>query len=120
LSLAAVLAGRPAHDRLIDGRLGGYVIGLAVDSIAYLDDVTISTEAMSSYIGIGLHFEFAQAWRRPGIKMLVHSLHSREDVPLCTFKEGMGFAVKQVPAKVRINPLMANSSAVVIRTSTTG
>jgi hypothetical protein len=92
---------------LIDGRLGGYVIGFAVDSTAYLDDVTISTGAMSSYIGIGLHFEFAQACRRSGIKMLVHGLHSREDVPLCTFKEGMGFAVKQVPAKVRINPLMS-------------
>jgi hypothetical protein len=91
---------------LIDGRLGGYLIGSAVDGTAYLDDVAIATEALSSYIGIGLHFEFAQACRRSGITMLVHGLHSREDGPLCTFKEGIGFAVKQVPATVHIHPLM--------------
>jgi hypothetical protein len=91
---------------LVDERLAGYVIGYAVDGIAYLDDVTISTEAMSSYMGIGLHFEFAQACRRSsGITMLVHGLHSREDAPLCTFKVGMGFAVRHVPTRVRINPL---------------
>ncbi|MBC1238690.1 hypothetical protein [Nostoc sp. 2RC] len=85
----------------------GYITGYAVNSIAYIDEVIIATEALSTYIGTGLLFEFAQVCRRSGlIRELVNGLHSREDENLCVFKEGMGFQVKHIPAKVQINPIV--------------
>ncbi|MEH1774317.1 MULTISPECIES: hypothetical protein [unclassified Nostoc] len=87
--------------------LCGYVTGYAVNGIAYIDEVIIATEALSTYIGTGLLFEFAQVCRRSGlIRELVNGLHSREDEKLCIFKEGMGFQVKHIPAKVEINPII--------------
>ncbi|MHC0062273.1 hypothetical protein ACWATR_05000 [Nostoc sp. UIC 10890] len=87
--------------------LCGYVTGYAVNGIAYIDEVVIATEALSTNIGTGLLFEFAQVCRRSGlIRELVNGLHSREDEKLCIFKEGMGFQVKHIPAKVQINPII--------------
>ncbi len=91
---------------LIDGKLGGYVRGFAVGKTAYINDVKIATEAYSSYIGIGLAFEFVQVCRRSGkIDEVVYGLHSREDSALCVFKEGMGFPPQHIPSRVEINPL---------------
>ncbi|MDF5706272.1 MAG: hypothetical protein PUP90_01000 [Nostoc sp. S4] len=88
-------------------QLLGYVTGYAVNSIAYIDEVIIATEALSTYIGTGLLFEFAQVCRRSGlIRELVNGLHSREDEKLCVFKQGMGFQVKYIPAKVQMNPIV--------------
>ncbi|MBD2517767.1 hypothetical protein H6G93_22865 [Nostoc sp. FACHB-973] len=85
----------------------GYVTGYAVNSIAYIDEVIIATEALPTNIGTGLLFEFAQVCRRSGlIRELVNGLHSREDEKLCVFKEGMGFQVKHIPAKVQMNPII--------------
>lgn len=92
---------------LIDGKLGGYIEGYAIDGTAYIQDIHISTEALSSYIGTGLVFEFVQVCIRSGnIQEIVYGQHSREDSKLCVFKEGMGFPAKHVPAKVEINPVI--------------
>ncbi|MFN6518475.1 MAG: hypothetical protein RMY29_028865 [Nostoc sp. CreGUA01] len=85
----------------------GYITGYAVNSTAYIDEVIIATQALSTNISTGLLFEFAQICRRSGlIRELVNGLHSREDEKLCIFKEGMGFQVKHIPAKVQINPII--------------
>lgn len=92
---------------IIDGKLGGYISGYAVSGTAYIQDVKIATEAFSSYIGIGLAFEFVQACRRSGnISEVVYGLHSREDSALCAFKEGMGFPAKHIPTKVEMNQMI--------------
>lgn len=92
---------------LIGDQLGGYITGYAVSEIAYIEDLIVATEALSTDIGSGLQFEFAQICRRSGtIRELVHGLHSREDRGLCFFKEGMGFQVNHIPAKVQVNPII--------------
>lgn len=92
---------------LIDGKLGGYISGYAVSGTAYIQDVKIATEAFSSYIGIGLAFEFVQACRRSGsISEVAYGLHSREDSALCAFKEGMGFPAKHIPTKIEMNQII--------------
>ncbi|WP_414571153.1 GNAT family N-acetyltransferase [Nostoc sp. CCY 9925] len=107
------LAGRTNPERRlilagVNGeQLLGYITGHAVNSTAYIDEVIIASEALSTNIGTGLLFEFAQVCRRSGlIRELVNGLHSREDENLCVFKEGMGFQVKHIPAKVQMNPII--------------
>lgn len=93
---------------LIEGKLGGYLDGYAVDGTAYIEQVYIATSALSTYLGTGLVYDFVQACRRSGeIREVVYGLHSREDEALGVFKEGMGFSVVQVPAKVQVQPLVA-------------
>ena len=98
--------GRLVLAGLNDGKLGGYLSGYAISGTAYIEEVRIATEAYSSYVGIGLVFEFVQACRRGNIHEVVYGLHSREDSALCVFKEGMGFPVKHIPTKVEINPII--------------
>lgn len=91
---------------LIDDKLGGYLTGYAVNETAYMEDAVLATEALSTNIGTGLRFEFVQICRRyKRICEVVSGLHAREDRELCVFKEGMGFPVKHVPAKVKMNPI---------------
>lgn len=88
---------------LVNGKLGAYITGYAVDGTAYIDEVRIATEAFSSYAGIGLVYEFVQRCRRSEqIREIVYGLHSREDKALCVFKKGMGFPAQQVPTRVKI------------------
>lgn len=92
---------------LIDERLGGYVIASAVGATAYIDSVQIASNALPTNIGTGLIFELIQACRRAGtIREAVYGLHSREDQALCHFKEGMGFPVVHIPARVWFAPLL--------------
>jgi hypothetical protein len=92
---------------LIDGKLGGYLVGYAIDGTAYIDVVDIATEALTTNISTGLHYVFVQICQRtPGIREVVHSPHIPEDHALGVFKQGMGFTVKQIPAKIRMNPVM--------------
>lgn len=101
LKSSLILAG------LVDNKLGGYITGYAINGTAYIHEVRIATEAYSSYVGIGLVFEFVQACRRSGeINEVVYGLHSREDSALCVFKESMGFPAKHIPTKVKINPII--------------
>jgi hypothetical protein len=93
---------------IVDGGLGGYVTRTAVHGTAYIDNVWIATEALRSAIGTGLVFEFVQACRRGGgIREVAFGLDSAEDRSLVAFKEHLGFPVRLVPARVRINPLLA-------------
>ena len=48
----------------VDGRLGGYVTGYAVDGTAYVRDVVIATEALKTNMGTGLQYEFMFACAR--------------------------------------------------------
>lgn len=92
---------------LIDTKLGGYITAHAVNGTAYIEFVHLATEALKTQIGTGLIFEFVQVCRRSGqIHEIVYGQHSREDAALCIYKEGMGFAVQHIPAKVGINPLI--------------
>lgn len=93
---------------LIDCKLGGYITGYAVSGTAYIENVYIATEALPTSIGSGLIFEFMQACYRCGaIREVVYGQHSREDQSLCLFKEEMGFPVKLIPGKIRVNPIIA-------------
>ena len=99
----------PAHGivlaGLIDGRLGGYITGYAVDGTAYVGSVVIATEALSTHISTGLTYEFIFACRRSrGIHELVHGLHAREDKGLCHYKERMGLSVRRVRSRVTMLP----------------
>ena len=93
---------------IVDGRLGGYLTGTLVRGSAYIDNVWIAAEALRSAIGIGMVFEFVQACRRGGgAREVVFGLDSVEDPSLVAFKENLGFPVTQVPAKARINRIVA-------------
>ncbi|MEA5567716.1 hypothetical protein [Anabaena sp. UHCC 0399] len=93
---------------LIEGKLGAFMTAYAIDNTAYMHTLHIATEALSTCISPGLHFEFVQMCRRSGkIREIAHSLHSREDSALCTFKDGMRFGVQRIPSKVEINPIIA-------------
>lgn len=92
---------------LIDDKLGGYITGYAVDGTAYIESVDLLTEAMTTNISTGLHFEFVQVCRQSGkVCEIVHSPYYPEDPALGIFKEGMGFPVKHIPTKVRLNPII--------------
>ncbi len=90
---------------LLDGRLGGWIAGFAVDGTAYIEIVDIATEVLSSHISTGLHFAFAEVCRRSGgIHEIAHSPHIPEDAALATFKEGIGFPVVSVPSMFWMAP----------------
>jgi hypothetical protein len=90
---------------LVDGRLGGYITGHAVDGTAYVDNVLIATEALSTDIGTALTYEFIYACRRSEkIHEMVHGLHAREDEGLCRYKEWVGLPVQRIRSRVAMLP----------------
>ncbi|MFQ4142444.1 hypothetical protein [Chlorogloeopsis sp. ULAP02] len=92
---------------LIDEKLAGYCYGIGIDGTAYLEYIHMTTEALTTNISSGLTFEFVRACSRSGkIRELVHSPHIPENPGLIVYKEGMGFPVRHIPAKVEINPVM--------------
>lgn len=92
---------------LIGDKLSGYVTGYAVNGTAYIENILIATDALSTHISKGLIFEFSQICRRSqAICELVNGLHTPENQKLCVFKERMGFQVKHIPAKVQMNRIM--------------
>jgi hypothetical protein len=92
---------------LIDGKLGGYIDGLAIDGSAYMLSGYYATEALSTSMVTGFNFEFVQVCRRSGgIREVIDGLHIRERPALDGPKASMGFPVKYVPAKVFINPIV--------------
>jgi hypothetical protein len=93
---------------VVNNRLGGYLRGFAVDDTAYIEEIYLSTEALSNYVGIGLVFEFVQVCRRSeGIREVIYGPHSREDKSLCTFKQSIGFPVRKFPTRVSVLPIVA-------------
>ena len=92
---------------MVDGTLGGYLAGFAVDGTAYIDEVHLATEFLSSDLGTGLVVDFVQICQRSGgIGKVVYGLHARENESLCAFKQKMLFRVQHIPARVRINPVI--------------
>lgn len=92
---------------LIGDKLGGYLTGYTVSGTAYLEHMYIDTEVLSTNISHGLKFEFVQICRRSGnIYQVVDGLHRSEDSKLTLFKESIGFAVKHIPSRVWMNPIL--------------
>lgn len=90
---------------LIEGRLGGYVTGRAVDGTAYVGHLIVATEALSTDVGTALTYEFIHACHRStGICELVHGLHAREDEGLSRYKEWLSLPVRRVPSRVKMLP----------------
>ncbi len=93
---------------LAGDRLAGYMTGYAVGDVAYIQNVFLATEFLSTYVGTGIHFEFVQACRLAGtINQIVHSQHLIEDSRLCTFKAGMGFPPAYPPSRISIPPILS-------------
>lgn len=91
---------------MIDGKLGGYVDGYAVDGVAYGCNAYYATWALPTNISTSLVFEFAQVCRRLGtVNTLVNGLHARENAQLSQFKDDMGFVVEHIPIKWEMNVL---------------
>jgi hypothetical protein len=90
---------------LVDGTLGGYVTGFAVDATAYVQAVVISTEALSTQLSTGLTYEFMHSCRRsPGIEELVHGWHTPEDEGLCWYKNRLRLPLRRVPTRIGLLP----------------
>jgi hypothetical protein len=86
---------------LVDGKLAGYVSGFAVGDVAYLDEVNLATEQLSTQISIGIQFAFVEvAKRSPGVTQLVHGVHAVDDEKLSSYKERIGFPIRRVPARL--------------------
>lgn len=94
---------------LIGDKLGGFIDGWAVNGTAYMISGYYATEALPTSMVTGLNFEFVQICRRFGkIHEVVDGLHLREIPALDFSKKKIGFPIKFIPAKVRMNPIMAN------------
>jgi hypothetical protein len=90
---------------IIDGKLGGYATGYAVDGTAYARNMVVATWALSTNISTGLSYEFIYACRRAkGIREIVDGLHAREDEGLCRNKELAGVPLQRIPAKLMMFP----------------
>lgn len=97
----ALLAG------LVDGRLAGYFLVSVVEDVAYIEQVMLDTEYLSTDIGTGLTFETVRVIQRARqIQFVVYGLHSIENPSLTRFKEGMGFKVVEWPVKYWLSPLL--------------
>jgi hypothetical protein len=97
---AVLLAG------MTGGKLGGWIAGYAIGATAYIDIVDLATEALSSHISIGLHFEFLDVCRRSGgIREVAHSPHNPRNPTLGAFKERVGFPVVHVPSRFEMAPV---------------
>lgn len=93
---------------LVEGRLGGYITGYAVDGTAYIREVVLATEVLRTNISSALTYEFVYACKRTRtVKELVHGLHAREDESLSRYKEWLGFPIQFVPARVVMLPGVA-------------
>ncbi|MFN6565348.1 MAG: hypothetical protein RMY28_036875 [Nostoc sp. ChiSLP01] len=88
-----------------DRKLCGYITGYAINGTAYGEDLYITTEASEYNLNRILVFEFVQVCRRSGgIYEFAIGQHWREKPGIVEFKEGMGFPIVYIPAKVQINP----------------
>ena len=86
---------------LIDGRLGGYMESYAVGSVLYADELIVSTDAMRTGIGTGLYVETIKIGARsPSVDVVCVGFETPERPGLSVMKEGLGFRVVHVPARV--------------------
>lgn len=90
---------------IVNGRLGGYISGHAVDGTAYIREVVVASEVLDTQISIGLTYEFFFACRRSTeVKEVVHGFHTPENAGLCQHKDRLGMTVERVPARVVMPP----------------
>ncbi|HPG41151.1 MAG TPA: hypothetical protein PLP19_10860 [bacterium] len=90
---------------LVDGKLGGIFEVYAVDGFAYLETANFADFALSSYVSIGLHYEFIQVCRRsPAIHTLVHGQVAADDEGLRTYKKSLNFNEQSIPSLVKLLP----------------
>jgi hypothetical protein len=90
---------------LVDGKLGGYITGYAVDGTAYVNEVVISTDALRTNMSTGLTYEFMFACARStNIREMMHGLHVPEDDGLTRYKEWMGLPLLRLPSRVAMLP----------------
>jgi hypothetical protein len=90
---------------IVDGKLGGYLTGHAVDGTAYALDGVVATWALRSNISAGLFYEFIYACRRTNtITEIFDGLHVREDEGLCRNKELNGIPLVGLPARLFMIP----------------
>ncbi|HTB63819.1 MAG TPA: hypothetical protein VK737_09540 [Opitutales bacterium] len=93
---------------LVNGRLGGYIVGYAIEHTAYIERVLVASEFLDYNITTGVVYQFTQMCRRnAAIREMVYGLNSREDEKLCQFKDNMRFPVVQVPSRIYLNSLMS-------------
>jgi hypothetical protein len=111
--LATGLQRRVLEDRdllvggFVNGTLAGYFLVSCVEGVAYIDQVMLDTEYLSSDIGTGLTYETVMVLKRHGsIRDVVYGLHTPELTQLSTFKEGMGFRVVFHPLKYWLSPIL--------------
>lgn len=89
----------------VDGKLGGFVVGLGVGSTAYIEEIQVHSGTLDTGMASGLLYEMAQVCRRsPKIREVVHALHARENESLSFFKEHLGFKVTLIPSRVWLAP----------------
>ena len=97
---------RAAHRRrlviagLVDGTLRGWIDAYAVDGVLHTDEIFVASDALRSGIGTGLYVEAILAGARQGLRAVCNGLHRPEDENLCRFKEGLGFRVVKLPARM--------------------
>jgi hypothetical protein len=90
---------------LVEGRLVGYVESYAVDGVAYLEELLVHTDALSTNASTLLQVEFVHLCRRsPGIREVVHGVRAPDDEALTHYKERIGFPVAPVPARLELAP----------------
>jgi len=95
---------------LVDGKLGGYMVGHAVDTTAYIGDVLLHSDHLKTNIGIALFHEWMLACRRTGgIDEVIHGQHAREAAGLCRHNESLGFVVTALPARAWFAPMTENA-----------
>jgi len=111
--LAAGLTRRLREDRdllaagFVDGQLAGYFLLSCVDDVAYIDQVMLATEYLSTDIGTGLTYETVMILKRQRrVRYAVYGLHSVEKPSLTRFKDAMGFNVVAWPVKYSLSPLL--------------
>jgi len=91
----------------VDGRLAAYLIAFAVATTAYVENVYLASDFMSTSIGSGLIYEFVQTCRGLGvIEQVVYGPHVPDAPALGVFKEGMGFPVRRVPSRMWLAPVV--------------
>jgi len=89
-----VLAGL-AGDRLL-----GYMESFAVEGTAYIQQVHVRSDALSTNISAGLHYEMLEAYRRSDrVREAMTGQPRPENPGLNSFKTNMGFEAVSVPTR---------------------
>ena len=92
---------------LVDGMLAGFIEAYAVEGVAYLETANFLSSALSSYVSVGLHYHIIRICKEsPEIHTLIHGQVTYHTESLRTFKNSMQFKEIQVPAAVKISPLL--------------